>query len=190
MYNKTKKYQVEIPIIKGPTKSGLFRSFEEGVGVEFTLKWHPVLERFVSCHEGQEVEITLTIMSMEKFPGSRISQCLRFSAFYPQMVWDESIESHYYSTVSRRGTLQFSCRDLDGVVKENLNTIFIDADLSVRLVNCLQKAGLRTFRDVVMCNKNDIANIPKLGRTSFRELEKKLKVMGLAFGMDVSEFDE
>jgi DNA-directed RNA polymerase subunit alpha len=57
-------------------------------------------------------------------------------------------------------------------------------DLSVRASNSLEAEGIRTVGDLVSRTEEEMANLKNFGRTSLKEVQKKLEPLGLAFGMD------
>ncbi|WP_185864269.1 DNA-directed RNA polymerase subunit alpha [Blattabacterium cuenoti] len=70
------------------------------------------------------------------------------------------------------------------LLKSKLN----DMDLSVRTKNCLKSASIKTIKDLVSCNRNNMLKMRNFGKKSLDELESKMKEKGLYFGMDISEF--
>ena len=60
-------------------------------------------------------------------------------------------------------------------------------DLSVRASNCLEAEGIQTIGEVVARSHDELMNLPNFGRTSLREITRKLEEMGLRLGMDVDE---
>ncbi|MGE0192294.1 MAG: DNA-directed RNA polymerase subunit alpha [Planctomycetota bacterium] len=60
-------------------------------------------------------------------------------------------------------------------------------DLSVRASNCLESEGIQTIGEVVSRSHDELMNLPNFGRTSLREITRKLEEMGLRLGMDVDE---
>jgi DNA-directed RNA polymerase subunit alpha len=61
------------------------------------------------------------------------------------------------------------------------------ADLSVRASNCLEGGKLRFVCDIVTKTENDLLELRAFGRTSLREVKKKLEEMELALGMPLPE---
>ncbi len=57
-------------------------------------------------------------------------------------------------------------------------------DPSVRAANCLEIEGVRTVGDLVRRPEAEMLKVKNFGRTSLRELKKKLAEMGLSFGME------
>lgn len=70
-----------------------------------------------------------------------------------------------------------------------LMTNILDLDLSVRCTNCLICANIETVYDLVMFHRADLLKFRNFGKKSLRELDELLEDNGLAFGMDVSRYD-
>ena len=60
-----------------------------------------------------------------------------------------------------------------------------DLDLTVRSSNCLDVANIRTIANLVTLSDNDLLSIRSLGRTSLREIKRKLEDLGLSLGMQL-----
>ena len=58
---------------------------------------------------------------------------------------------------------------------------------SVRAENCLAAANIQTLGDLVKLTEGDVLKIKNFGKTSLKEIKKKLFDMGLTFGMEVGE---
>jgi DNA-directed RNA polymerase subunit alpha len=58
-------------------------------------------------------------------------------------------------------------------------------DLSVRASNCLEAEGIQTVGDLVSKTQDDLMAFKNFGRTSLKEITKKLDSMNLRLGMDV-----
>ncbi len=54
-------------------------------------------------------------------------------------------------------------------------------DLSVRALNCLKRGDINTVGELVSMNEEEVASLRNFGQKSRREVEEKLKSMGLAF---------
>ncbi|MDR1534669.1 MAG: DNA-directed RNA polymerase subunit alpha [Planctomycetota bacterium] len=54
---------------------------------------------------------------------------------------------------------------------------------SVRAANCLAAEGIKTIRDLVTRNEQDMLQIRNFGKTSLKEIKQKLSELGLSFGM-------
>jgi len=62
-----------------------------------------------------------------------------------------------------------------------------DLDLSVRAGNCLESAQIRTVGELVQQNEEELLGLRAFGRTSLREVNKKLEDIGLELNMSVPE---
>lgn len=58
---------------------------------------------------------------------------------------------------------------------------------SVRAENCMAAANIQTLGDLVKLTEADVLKIKNFGKTSLKEIKKKLGDMGLSFGMEVPE---
>jgi DNA-directed RNA polymerase subunit alpha len=58
-------------------------------------------------------------------------------------------------------------------------------DLSVRASNCLESEGIETIADLVGRTQEELLNFKNFGRTSLKEITKRLQDMNLSLGMDV-----
>jgi DNA-directed RNA polymerase subunit alpha len=69
-------------------------------------------------------------------------------------------------------------------LRRKLEMPIASLDLSVRASNSLEAEGIRTLGDLVSRTEEEMANLKNFGRTSLKEVQKKLEPLGLAFGMD------
>ncbi|HLX60864.1 MAG TPA: DNA-directed RNA polymerase subunit alpha [Planctomycetota bacterium] len=58
---------------------------------------------------------------------------------------------------------------------------------SVRAENCMAAANIQILADLVKLTEADVLKIKNFGKTSLKEIKKKLGDMGLSFGMEVPE---
>lgn len=56
---------------------------------------------------------------------------------------------------------------------------------SVRSENCMAAANIETLADLVRLSETDVLKIKNFGKTSLKEIKKKLSDLGLSFGMEV-----
>lgn len=75
---------------------------------------------------------------------------------------------------------------LDPDLQQKLNMSIQELDLSVRANNCLESAKIQTVRDLVQRSDSDLLKVRSFGKTSLREVKRKLADMGLSLGMDLS----
>jgi DNA-directed RNA polymerase subunit alpha len=62
-----------------------------------------------------------------------------------------------------------------------------ELDLSVRAANCLESANIRTVRDLVLKDEAELLAVRSFGKTSLREVKRKLEELGLGLGMEPPE---
>ena len=74
---------------------------------------------------------------------------------------------------------------IDPQLQQKLDMPIQDLDLSVRANNCLESAKIQTVRDLVKKTDADLLKVRSFGKTSLREVKRKLADMGLSLGMDV-----
>ena len=60
-------------------------------------------------------------------------------------------------------------------------------DLSVRASNCLEAEGIQTIGELVSRTHDELMTLQNFGRTSLKEITRKLEDMNLRLGMDVAE---
>ena len=75
----------------------------------------------------------------------------------------------------------------DMEVYRKLQQPLADLDLSVRSSNCLESAQIRTVAELVQKSEDELLSLRAFGRTSLREIEKKLEELGFSLGMAVPE---
>ena len=65
-----------------------------------------------------------------------------------------------------------------------------ELELSVRSANCLKAADIVTLQDLVVRPESEMLKFRNFGRKSLNELNAILEGLGLAFGMEVSKFQD
>ncbi len=76
---------------------------------------------------------------------------------------------------------------VDDELLRKLQMPLSEMDLSVRASNCLESARVQTVGELVSKSENDLLKLRSFGRTSLREVKKKLLDMGLDLGMAMPE---
>ena len=76
---------------------------------------------------------------------------------------------------------------VDDELIRKLQTAITDMDLSVRASNCLESAQILTIADLVSRDESDLLKVRSFGKTSLREVKRKLVEMKLSLGMDLPE---
>ncbi|MDN3587044.1 DNA-directed RNA polymerase subunit alpha [Pedobacter aquatilis] len=73
-------------------------------------------------------------------------------------------------------------------MRKILKTELVDMDLSVRALNCLKAADIRTLADLVSYDVADMLKFRNFGKKSLTEIQELVKSKGLSFGMNLSKF--
>jgi DNA-directed RNA polymerase subunit alpha len=74
---------------------------------------------------------------------------------------------------------------IDPELQSKLDMTTQELDLSVRANNCLESAKISTVRELVKKTDNDLLKVRSFGKTSLREVKRKLADLGLSLGMDL-----
>ncbi|MCU0723024.1 MAG: DNA-directed RNA polymerase subunit alpha [Planctomycetes bacterium] len=75
-------------------------------------------------------------------------------------------------------------------ILDKINRPVSDLDLSVRASNCLEAEGITTIRDLVSHTEDEMLEVRNFGKTSLKEVKKKLGDLGLDLGMDLAWIEE
>jgi DNA-directed RNA polymerase subunit alpha len=75
--------------------------------------------------------------------------------------------------------------DLEPEEESVLDASIDSLELSIRSMNCLKNANIRTLRDLVSRSEKDMVEIRNFGEKSLKEVRDKLEVLGLGFGMNL-----
>jgi DNA-directed RNA polymerase subunit alpha len=74
-------------------------------------------------------------------------------------------------------------KQVDHELEAKLNTPIQELELSVRASNCLESVKVETVRQLVQMTDADLLKIRSFGKTSLREIKRKLADIGLSLGM-------
>lgn len=72
---------------------------------------------------------------------------------------------------------------VDKAMQERLSMPISQLDLSVRASNCLESAKVSTVGELARMTEADLLKVRSFGRTSLREVKRKLADLGLSLGM-------
>lgn len=75
---------------------------------------------------------------------------------------------------------------VDPELQSKLDMSVQDLDLSVRANNCLESAKISSVRELVKKTEPELLKVRSFGKTSLREVKRKLADLGLSFGMDLN----
>jgi len=77
--------------------------------------------------------------------------------------------------------LQMMAEQEENKKQQQMTVSIDDLELSVRSYNCLKRNGIRTLQELSNMTRGDVEKIKNLGKTSLREISKKLTEYGLSF---------
>jgi DNA-directed RNA polymerase subunit alpha len=75
--------------------------------------------------------------------------------------------------------------EMDTELQKKLNMSIHELELSVRANNCLESAQIETVGQMVNMTEAELLKIRSFGKTSLREVKRKLQDLGLSLGMNV-----
>src|SRR5687768_14132520 len=76
---------------------------------------------------------------------------------------------------------------IDPDLQQKLDMTVQELDLSVRANNCLESAKIASVRELVKKTDADLLKVRSFGKTSLREVKRKLADLGLSLGMDLDQ---
>jgi len=92
-------------------------------------------------------------------------------------------------TVPAQFTEQVSQEEIDKELARKLNMPIQELDLSVRATNCLESVKIQTVGELVKKTDAGLLEIRSFGKTSLREIKRKLADIGLSLEMkDVDKY--
>jgi DNA-directed RNA polymerase subunit alpha len=91
-----------------------------------------------------------------------------------------------YSRLSAVEEVEQPAEDDERSEEESILDASIDSlELSIRSMNCLKNANIRTLRDLVSRSEKQMVEIRNFGEKSLKEVREKLEALGLGFGMNL-----
>lgn len=76
---------------------------------------------------------------------------------------------------------------VDDELVRKLQMPISELDLSVRASNCLESAKINTVADLVSRGESELLKVRSFGKTSLREVKRKLSELNLTLGMEIPE---
>ncbi len=73
-------------------------------------------------------------------------------------------------------------------LKQLLMRPITELDLNVRANNCMRAERIHTIGDLVSRSEDDLLEIRNLGKTTLKEIKKKIEDMGLRFGVSLADY--
>jgi len=91
-----------------------------------------------------------------------------------------------YSRLATVEQMEEPAETEDKPEEESILEASIDSlELSIRSMNCLKNANIRTLRDLVSRSEKQMVEIRNFGEKSLKEVREKLETLGLGFGMNL-----
>jgi len=79
--------------------------------------------------------------------------------------------------------------EIDSELQQKLNMSIHELELSVRSNNCLEAAKIETVGQLASMTEAELLKIRSFGKTSLREVKRKMEDMGVSLGMSVPTVD-
>lgn len=79
--------------------------------------------------------------------------------------------------------------EIDSELQQKLNMSIHELELSVRSNNCLEAAKIETVGQLASMTEAELLKIRSFGKTSLREVKRKLEDLGVSLGMSVPTVD-
>jgi len=76
-------------------------------------------------------------------------------------------------------------QEVDTELQNKLRMSVHELDLAVRCSNCFEAAGIETVGQLVNMTESELLKIRSFGKTSLREIKRKIEDLGLSLGMNV-----
>ncbi|MFO0981727.1 MAG: DNA-directed RNA polymerase subunit alpha C-terminal domain-containing protein [Planctomycetota bacterium] len=108
-----------------------------------------------------------------------LSQALNCSVNYIDLGADMPVDEEKIAAQANQSSEKARLRDI-------LLSPIEELDLSVRAKNCLDAENIATVRDLVTRTEADLLRMRNFGKTSLKEIKKKLQDLDLSLGMDLS----
>ncbi len=89
--------------------------------------------------------------------------------------------------VERVSTEAAAAASVDDELVRKLNMLSTDLELSVRASNCLETAQIASVAELVQKTESELLKVRSFGKTSLREVKRKLQDMGLSLGMPLPD---
>jgi len=80
--------------------------------------------------------------------------------------------------------------DIGEEMQEKLDMPTAELQLSARASNCLESSQIQTIGELVSLTESELLSLRSFGKTSLREIRRKLADMGLSLGMNLEEAEE
>ncbi len=123
----------------------------------------------------------LAVVEAAKVLRKHLNPFVQYFELGDQLASEEAVkglqESQQASTASQAA--------VDPDLESKLGMTVQELDLSVRANNCLESARISSVRELVQRTDGDLLKVRSFGKTSLREVKRRLADMGLSLGMDL-----
>ncbi len=121
------------------------------------------------------ISAEMAMVEAAKILRKHLNPFVQYFELGSELVSDEAME-----------TLREAAKPIiDPDLEHKLNMTIQELDLSVRANNCLESAKLQMVRDLVQKNDADLLKVRSFGKTSLREVKRRLADLGLSLGIDL-----
>ena len=118
----------------------------------------------------------LSVVEAAKILRKHLNPFVQYFELGDQLASEEAVRGMQEAPVSAT---------VDPDLESKLNMTVQELDLSVRANNCLESARISNVRELVEKNESDLLKVRSFGKTSLREVKRRLADMGLSLGMNL-----
>jgi len=115
----------------------------------------------------------MALVEASKILRKHINPFVQYFEIGDQAVSEQIVETEEVAEAS----------GVDEELAKKLNTPITELEFSVRANNCLEAAKIETIGQIAVMNESELLKIRSFGKTSLREIKRKLADMGLSLGM-------
>ncbi len=123
----------------------------------------------------------LAMVEAAKILRKHLNPFVQYFELGDQLASDEAVQGLQESTQNAGA----ASAAVDPDLESKLNMTVQELDLSVRANNCLESARISNVRELVQKTDADLLKVRSFGKTSLREVKRRLADMGLSLGIDL-----
>ena len=123
----------------------------------------------------------LAVVEAAKILRKHLNPFVQYFELGDQLASEEAVQGLQESTQ----TAVTASAAVDPDLESKLNMTVQELDLSVRANNCLESARIANVRELVQKTDADLLKVRSFGKTSLREVKRRLADMGLSLGIDL-----
>ena len=124
----------------------------------------------------------LLVVEAAKILRKHLNPFVHYGEMGPEMPQEELKVEDVFGDL---GSVGVPGGETSGDSSELLNRPISELDLSVRASNCLSAENIFTIGELVRLTEPEMLEIRNFGKTSLKEVQKKLEELGLGLGMSV-----